>query len=126
MLLEELARAPQSLSSNFTHEGSLRSLACGDELTVRAVVQGSVIQQISGSGHGCTVSMAALAALRGMAPLTLAEFSRLQEHYTAAVNGAGALDGDLEAFAGIGRFPLRAQCATLAWRALAGALAERD
>jgi NifU-like protein involved in Fe-S cluster formation len=37
--------------------------------------------------------------------------------------GGEPVDGDLEAFAGIGRFPLRARCATLAWRAAQTALA---
>lgn len=122
MLLEQLAGAPQQLAERYTHEGHARTASCGDEVTVRATVQGSQIQQISGSGHGCTVSMAALAAMCGVAPLSVAEFSELQARYTAAVNGDGELDGDLEPFANIGRFPLRGQCATLAWRALRSAI----
>ena len=122
MLLEQLARARGVLAETFTHEGSLRTPSCGDEVTVRATLRGSEIQEISGTGHGCTVSMAALAALREVAPLSVPEFSDLHARYTASVNGDGELDGDLEPFAGIGRFPLRGQCATLAWRALASAV----
>jgi nitrogen fixation protein NifU and related proteins len=123
MLLEQLARTPQQLAETFTHEASLRTPSCGDEVTVRATVVASQMQEISCSGHGCTVSMAAMSAVAQLAPIDLPAFGRLHARYTAAVNGDGELDGDLEAFAGIGRFPLRGQCATLAWRALAEALA---
>ena len=51
-------------------------------------------------------------------------FRALLVAYTASVNGGAPLQGDLEPFAGIGRFPLRAQCATLAWRALELALVD--
>jgi len=34
--------------------------------------------------------------------------------------------GKLEAFAGVGRFPARVKCATLAWHTLTAALADRD
>lgn len=126
MLLEELARRPQRQLEVFTHEATERTLSCGDEVTIRVRVVGSDIQEIGWSGHGCTVSMAATAALSGLAPLPLPEFPKLQGAYVASVNGGEALDDDLEPFAGIGRFPLRAQCSTLAWRALAAALARPD
>ena len=122
ILLEELAKRPQRPLEVFTHEATARTLSCGDEVTVRLRVVGSEIQEIGWSGHGCTVSMAATAALSGLAPMSVPEFPKLQERYTASVNGGAALDDDLEPFAGIGRFPLRAQCSTLAWRALAAAL----
>lgn len=124
MLLEQLARAPRQLAETFTHEATLRTPSCGDEVTVRATVRGDQMKEISATGHGCTVSMAAMSALCDIAPLSVPSFGELLARYTAAVNGSGELEGDLEAFAGIGRFPLRAQCATLAWRALEQALAE--
>jgi nitrogen fixation NifU-like protein len=132
MLLEQLARTPHSQLETFTHEGFARTPSCGDEITVRVTVEGLEIQELGWVGHGCTVSMAAAAALSGRAPIAIPEFPRLLAAYTASVNGGRGPDGedgdggDLEAFAGIGRFPLRAQCATLAWRALENALAERD
>lgn len=126
MLIEQLAREPHGLAEQFTHEATLRSPACGDEVTVRVTVRGLEIQEISASGHGCTVSRAAIAAMCGLAPLPVPEFPDALARYTAAVNGQGELEGDLEPFAGIGRFPLRAQCATLGWRALAAALAQGD
>lgn len=126
MLLEQLARVVPEPLESFTHEATARTASCGDEVTMRARVVAGQMQVISWHGHGCTVSMAATAALAGLAPLDVPAFGTLHVSYAASVHGGPALDGDLEAFAGIGRFPLRAQCATLAWRALASALAERD
>ena len=122
MLLEQLARTPHQLAESFTHESSLRTPSCGDEVTLRATVVGDQMKEISATGRGCAVSMAAMSALVALAPLSVPSFDELHARYTAAVNGDGELDGDLEAFAGIGRFPLRGQCATLAWRALASAI----
>lgn len=126
MLLEELAREPRALAESYTHEGFGRTPACGDEVTVRVTLLAHQMKEITWHGHGCTVSMAAMAALSKLAPLDLPSFDEMHARYTAAVNGDGDLDGDLEPFAGIGRFPLRAQCATLGWRALADVIAGGD
>jgi nitrogen fixation protein NifU and related proteins len=152
MLLEDLARTSHELSESYTHEGFARSPACGDEVTVRLTLaptrvptlettlettpepdreptlslDSSDIQDVSFAVHGCTVSRAATTALAGLPPMSVPAFRAMYERYSAAVNGVGVIDGagegDLEPFAGIGRFPLRAQCATLAWRALAAAI----
>ncbi len=65
------------------------------------------------------VSTAAASALGSLSP---AEFSELAPRYLASVDPGGEpLDG-FEEFAGIGRFPLRGGCATIAWRAALDAL----
>jgi nitrogen fixation protein NifU and related proteins len=117
LVIEDLHRARHGhgLAAEFDGEGSEFSPSCGDAVTVR--VSG---ESFSWEGDGCTVSMAAASALGA---LTLAEFERLDDAYRASVLPDGApVDGDLAAFAGIGRFPLRARCATLAWRAAATAI----
>jgi nitrogen fixation NifU-like protein len=124
MLIEELARTPRALLETHTHEGFARTASCGDEVTIRARVAGTEIQELGWNGHGCTVSMAATAALARLAPIAVSEFRAHFARYVESVNGTAPLEGDLEAFAGIGRFPLRGQCATLAWRALSEALAD--
>ena len=123
MLIEELAKRPRFQLEHFTAEAREVSPTCGDEVTVRLRVVASEIQEIGISAHGCTVSMAAAAALAAIAPISFPEFSKVLARYEASVAPGGSpLDGDLEAFAGIGRFPLRARCATLAWRAAAAAV----
>jgi nitrogen fixation NifU-like protein len=137
-VLEELARsrfgagladAPAGL------EAHRRSPSCGDEFTVRVVVAGlepdAVITSLHWDGHGCVVSTAAAATLArlasGVAPRafpSLAEryFATLSADYPDADRTPDPELGDSEAFAGIGRFPLRAGCASLAWRAALDAL----
>ena len=116
MLLRELERARHGfgLAGDYSGESTQVSASCGDTVTVR--VGGG---RFSWDGHGCAVSMAAASAIGA---LSVEEFIRLEPGYLAAVDGDGELTGDLEPFAGIGRFPLRGRCATLAWRAARAAL----
>lgn len=117
LVIEDLHRARHGygLTTTFDGEGSEFSPACGDAVTVRVGPDG-----FSWQGNGCTVSMAAASAL---GQTSVARFREVIDDYLASVAPGGApVDGDLEAFAGIGRFPLRARCATLAWRAAATAL----
>jgi nitrogen fixation NifU-like protein len=112
LLIEDLHRARHGyvLAPDFTGEGSEFSPSCGDAVTVRVGPDG-----FSWEGNGCAVSMAAASAL---GVTTVDEFRMLAHRYLASVAPGGApVAGELEPFAGIGRFPLRARCATLAWRA---------
>lgn len=133
-LIVELDRARHGFGEVGTHALTLRSPVCGDEVTVAVDRDGDTIRSLTWRGHGCTVSMAsasALAALLRDVPRT--SFPHLLHDFTALVNdtqpsddealeSASGLLGDAAAFAGIGRFPLRAGCATLAWRAVEQAI----
>ena len=124
-LIEELARARvgAGLGDRPGVEAHRRSPACGDEVTVRVVRDGGAITALRWDGHGCVVSTAAASALSAAVPgLGLDAFRALADRYlaTLAADVDAAPDpelGDLEVFAGIGRYPLRAGCASLAWRA---------
>lgn len=125
-LLEELARSRtgEGLGDAPGLDAHRRSPACGDEVTVR-VIPGERIA-VRWVGHGCTVSTAASAALASAAEgLDADAFRALADRYLATLDADAEADpalGDLEAFAGIGRYPLRAGCASLAWRAALDAL----
>jgi nitrogen fixation NifU-like protein len=129
-LIEELAkaRAGAGLGDVPGVEAHRRSPACGDEVTVRVVLAGDAIAALRWEGHGCVVSTAAASALAAAAAgLTRDAFQDLADRYLATLDAAASPDpelGDLEAFAGIGRYPLRAGCASLAWRAALDALEE--
>jgi nitrogen fixation NifU-like protein len=101
-----------------------RSPACGDEVTMRVDVADGILIAVRWEGHGCQVSMAAASALADTASgLELREFANLAGRYLESVAPGGSpVEGGLEVFAGIGRFPLRAGCATLSWRAVLAAL----
>ena len=122
-LIEELAtsRFGAGLGDVPGREAHRRSPACGDEVTVRIVLDGDVIGTLRWDGHGCVVSTAAASALSVVAGgLSLDAFRARADRYLATLDAGATPDpglGDLEAFAGIGRYPLRAGCASLAWRA---------
>lgn len=120
LIIEDLHRSRHGygLADEFLGEASEISPACGDAVTVRVTADGFTWQ-----GNGCTVSMAAASALGAT---SRERFDEVIDAYLLSVLPDGSpVDGDLEAFAGIGRFPLRARCATLAWRAAVGALGIR-
>ena len=127
-LIEHLAKARggAGLGEIPGVEAHRRSPACGDDVTVRVVLDGDAIAALRWDGHGCVVSTAAASALSAAAPgLTVDGFRGLADRYLATLDDGAPADptlGDLEAFAGIGRYPLRAGCASLAWRAALDAL----
>lgn len=127
-LIEELARARTGagLGDVAGVEAHRRSPACGDDVRVRVVVQSNRVEEVRWEGHGCVVSTAAASALSGAASdLEVSAFRELAARYLASLDAEATADpdlGDLEAFAGIGRYPLRAGCASLAWRAALDAL----
>ncbi len=129
-LIEELAntRVGAGLGDVRGLEAHRRSPACGDEVTVRLVFDGDAIGALRWEGHGCVVSTAAASALSAAVPgLDVAGFRGLADRYLATLDADASADPsleDLEAFAGIGRYPLRAGCASLGWRAALDALAE--
>jgi nitrogen fixation protein NifU and related proteins len=121
---------------------------CGDRVEVYLRVEDGRIEDIAFEGVGCAISTASASmmteALRGR---SLAETRRLFERFHALVTGApagggsvrggeapaetpgGSGDGEapelgkLAAFAGVGEYPMRVKCATLAWHAVQSALA---
>ncbi len=134
VLLEELARGRFGAGLADAPEGvqaHRRSPSCGDAFTVRVVVTGTApdaaIQSLHWDGHGCVVSTAAAATLAQLAVgVATRAFPALAERYLATLEADAMPDpelGDAEAFAGIGRFPMRAGCASLAWRTALDALA---
>jgi nitrogen fixation NifU-like protein len=113
---------------------------CGDRVEVYMRVEQGRIEEIAFEGVGCAISTASASmmteALHGK---SLEEARRLFERFHALVTGApagggstrggadtasgGALElGKLAAFSGVGEYPMRVKCATLAWHALQSAL----
>lgn len=128
-LIEQLARSRHGhglADAPAGPEAHRRSPSCGDEFTVRLAIADGAIRELHWDGHGCVVSTAAAVMLSQLAAGTAAaEFPALAARYLATVQADGVPDpelGDAEAFAGIGRYPLRAGCASLAWRAALDAL----
>lgn len=132
-LIEQLARSRKGFGfdrlDSFARSAHRRSPTCGDEFSVRVVVANDIISELRWEGHGCVVSTAAAGALAAVAPgLAPSSFVALADRYFESVQADGAPDaafGDAEVFAGIGQYPLRAGCASIAWRAAVAAISDR-
>lgn len=114
-----------------------RNPICGDEITLRAHVDGETLTDVSWEGAGCSISQASasmLAELSRIDPdgeartLTRAEASELIAHFREALRSRGTLDldedefGDAAALSGVSKYTARVKCAMLAWVALEDAL----
>ncbi|MGQ0715580.1 MAG: Fe-S cluster assembly sulfur transfer protein SufU [Gemmatimonadaceae bacterium] len=112
-----------------------RNPLCGDELTVWLRMSGDRIDDVTFMGSGCAISKASASmmttAVKGK---TRAEATALFDRFHDLVTGTGATAavddktlGQLAAFSGVSRFPMRVKCASLAWHALkAGLRGEGD
>lgn len=100
---------------------------CGDEVEVRVALEGELLAGVQVAGRGCAICTASgsmlAELLRG---LPLSEVHGLTEGFRDLMHGRALppeLDlGDLEALAGVARFPVRVKCAMLPWVTLEDAL----
>lgn len=105
---------------------------CGDQLTLQLRLEGDVIADARFVGEGCAISKASASMMtQAVKGKTRAEAERLFERFHALVTGRGGETpdrslGNLRAFAGVARFPMRVKCASLAWHALHDALTRDD
>jgi len=103
--------------------------SCGDSLKLEVTIDGSgKIEKVVFDGKGCAISTASASLMtETVIGLPKAESRRLAGIFIDALRGKGepgALDamGDLAAFKGVIRFPMRVKCASLAWHALLATL----
>ncbi|UWX97982.1 SUF system NifU family Fe-S cluster assembly protein [Arthrobacter zhaoxinii] len=123
-----LVEAPAGAAAGESHQ---LNPTCGDEITLRAVVDGSTVDGISWEGQGCSISMASASVLTEMAAgMERRQVSDLVEEFRTLMRSRGSIEpdeevlGDAAAFAGVARYPARVKCAMLAWVALEEALAD--
>jgi nitrogen fixation protein NifU and related proteins len=103
---------------------------CGDRATVFLSLDGNVVKDAGFIGSGCSISTASASmmtdAIKGKTKDEVeALFDRFRELITkdpGGRSGNGVELGKLAVFSGVGEFPARVKCATLAWHALHAAL----
>lgn len=109
---------------------------CGDEVTVELSFGDGTVQAVSVRGQGCSISQSSASmmghAIKGK---TTAEIEDLVERFKTMMlseNGValdpdhpGATIGELEALAGVRKYPVRIKCANLPWTTLEEALDAR-
>jgi nitrogen fixation NifU-like protein len=105
---------------------------CGDEVEVELELDADgVIQGVSCHGRGCSISQASgsmmTAAVKGH---TREEATHIAEAFKRMMTDPEEepdVDlGDLEAFQGVAKFPVRVKCATLAWHVLEETMSKQE
>lgn len=106
---------------------------CGDRVTVFVDVEGDVIKDVCFEGSGCAISTASASLMsESLKGKTIPEAMRMFEKFHQLVTGQanesdeGPTLGKLEAFSGVGKYPARVKCATLAWHTFNAALEEQN
>jgi len=103
---------------------------CGDEVTVRVRVAGGVVDDVSYTGMGCSISQAAASVLYELVSgRPVADALATTDAFSAVMTGRGEVEPDEEllgdgiAFAGVAKYPARVKCALLPWMAFKDAVA---
>ena len=105
---------------------------CGDRVTLYALVENGVIEDVHFDGTGCAICMASTSvmtdALKGR---TVEEmeilFGRFHDLVTGPPDETADTEGlgKLAVFFGVREFPVRVKCATLPWHTLKAAVEGR-
>jgi nitrogen fixation NifU-like protein len=107
-----------------------RNPACGDEIVLELIVENDIIADVRFTSEGCAVSRASASIMtQSVKGKTRTEADHLFNQFHDLVTGklqltpqeARAL-GELAAFSGVSRFPVRVKCASMAWHSLQAAL----
>ena len=113
-----------------SHHAEGHNPLCGDNVVVELQVgEDGRIADIAFQGSGCAISRASAsmmtATLKGKTTDEARElFGRFHALLTGKQIDAASL-GKLVVFKGVGEFPMRVKCATLAWHAMKEAIGDR-
>ena len=110
-----------------THHAEGHNPLCGDEVELEFVVdaEGKIVEA-GFQGRGCAVSKASASmltmAVQGKTIDEARELGRLFQALLKHEPTDEARLGKLKVFAGLGAYPMRVKCATMAWHAMREAL----
>jgi len=104
---------------------------CGDEIEIEVEMDDGVIEDVAFRGRGCSISQASgsmlTSAVKGRSRAeALRIIEAFQRMMTEPDEEPGEDIGDLEAFQGVAKFPVRVKCATLASHVLEESLEKED
>lgn len=116
-------RAPRNFHKmeDATREVDGNNPLCGDKFTVYVKLDGDTITDVSFEGVGCAISKASASIMtQTLKGKTVDEAREMYGAFHNLVTREGDTDmdllGKLKVFEGVGAFPARVKCATLAWR----------
>ena len=107
-----------------------RNPLCGDEVKVELKVNDERIEAVGFTASGCAVSRASASIMtQAVKGKSRAEVEQLFSQFHGLVTGqikpepkeARAI-GEMAAFSGVSRFPIRVKCASMPWHTLQAAL----
>ncbi|MGH3793453.1 MAG: Fe-S cluster assembly sulfur transfer protein SufU [Pseudonocardiaceae bacterium] len=117
------------LREPFDSESFQVNPTCGDEVTLRVVLEGDRVADVSYEAMGCSISQAATSVLTDLVVgCTVGESLSKMDAFMEMVQSRGQVEPDeavLEdavAFAGVARYPARVKCALLGWMAFKDAV----
>jgi nitrogen fixation NifU-like protein len=125
----------RGLREPFDAESHHVNPTCGDEVTVRVVIDATDgaprVVDVSYEGQGCSISQASTSVLTELVVgKTVAEALAVQAQFLRLMQSKGEVEPDEEvledavAFAGVARYPSRIKCALLGWMAWKDATAQ--
>ena len=96
---------------------------CGDVIHLTLQVENDIVQDAKFEGDGCSISMASASMMTQIIKgKHVDEANKLAHVFSDLMLGKDIDDsidlGDIEALAGVAKFPARIKCATLAWKAM--------
>ncbi|MEK5037433.1 Fe-S cluster assembly sulfur transfer protein SufU [Sporosarcina sp. FSL K6-3457] len=96
---------------------------CGDVIHLTLQVENDIVQNAKFEGEGCSISMASASMMTQIVKgKNVNEAAKLAHVFSDLMLGKDIDDsidlGDIEALAGVAKFPARIKCATLAWKAM--------
>ncbi|MBE1556449.1 Fe-S cluster assembly sulfur transfer protein SufU [Sporosarcina limicola] len=96
---------------------------CGDVIHLTLQVEDGIVHNAKFEGEGCSISMASASMMtqlikgrtveEAQSLATVISNMMLSKEYDDSIDL-----GDIEALAGVAKFPARIKCATLAWKAM--------
>jgi nitrogen fixation NifU-like protein len=129
-LIIDHGRKPRNFAvmpdANCTKEGF--NPLCGDKIMLYLNKKENVIERVSFQGSGCAISMASASLLTEVVKgKTLEQARALFNNFHAMLMHADSQQdysslGKLAVLSGVGEYPARVKCATLAWHTLIAAL----
>lgn len=111
-----------------THEAKGANPLCGDEVSLKATVEGDVISAVKHESIGCAICVASASIMSETASgQPIEAFKKMASAFVSFVRGETdvAPTEKLAVFGGVAEFPMRVKCATLAWHTLEEALKEK-
>ena len=102
---------------------------CGDRIHLTLQIEDGKVKDAKYDGEGCSISMSSASMMtQAIKGRNVNEALKLSEIFSDMMLGKDYDDtidlGDIEALAGVSKFPARIKCATLAWKAMEKGVSE--